>query len=246
MPNVIEIKNLVKRYGHKQVLKNLNFTVPKGEFVALLGPNGAGKTTLLRILSSLSKANYGSIQIGGYSLPHQAASVRQKLGVVSHQPLLYGDLSAEENLYFYSQLYGMVHAGDRISEILTLVGLEKRKKDLVRTYSRGMQQRLAIGRAILHDPEVLLLDEPHTGLDQEASNMLDQLLQQVAIRGRTVVLTSHDLGRVANLASRFDILTKGKIQSSISVDELPKHGLLEYYQDVLSMIDTFEVNKNGT
>jgi len=109
-----------------------------------------------------------------------------------------------------------------------------------------MQQRLAIGRAILHDPEVLLLDEPHTGLDQEASNMLDQLLQQIAIRGRTVVLTSHDLGRVANLASRFDILTKGKIQSSRSVNDLPTHGLLEYYQDVLSNIDTFEVNKNGS
>ena len=246
MSTVIEIKNLVKRFGHKQVLKNLNFSVEQGEFVAILGPNGAGKTTLLRILSSLSKPNFGSITIGGYSLPNQAAAVRLKLGIVSHQPLLYGDLSAEENLLFYSRLYGMEHPQYRIHEILQLVGLEKRKKDMIRTYSRGMQQRLAIGRAILHDPEVLLLDEPHTGLDQEASNMLDRLLGQVATRGRTVVMTSHDLGRVANMASRFDILTKGKIQSSISVNDLPIHGLLEYYQSVLSLIDANAEIKNGT
>ena len=246
MSTVIEIKNLIKRFGHKQVLKNLNFSVQQGEFVAILGPNGAGKTTLLRILSSLSKPNFGSITIGGYSLPNQAAAVRLKLGIVSHQPLLYGDLSAEENLVFYSRLYGMDHPQNRIREILQLVGLEKRKKDMIRTYSRGMQQRLAIGRAILHDPEVLLLDEPHTGLDQDASNMLDQLLEQVATRGRTVVMTSHDLGRVANMASRFDILSKGKIQSSISVNDLPVHGLLEYYQSVLSSIDANAEIKNGT
>jgi heme exporter protein A len=139
----------------------------------------------------------------------------------------------------------MSNPQNRIQEILELVGLEKRKKDLIRTYSRGMQQRLAIGRAILHDPEVLLLDEPHTGLDQDASNMLDQLLQQVAIRGRTVVMTSHDLGRTASLASRFDILSKGKILSSISADELPQHGLLAYYQDTLTSIEKGAENKNG-
>ncbi len=202
--------------------------------MALLGPNGAGKTTFLRILSSLSKPNYGSITICGFQLPSQSAAVRLRLGVVSHQPLLYGDLSAEENLKFYSRLYGLDSPANRIQEILELVGLEKRMNDLVRTYSRGMQQRLAIGRAIIHDPEVLLLDEPHTGLDQDASNILDRILQQVAMRGRTVVLTSHDLARVSNLASRFDVLSRGKIQSSISADQLPEHGLLEYYQSVIT------------
>lgn len=202
--------------------------------MALLGPNGAGKTTFLRILSSLSKPNYGSITICGFQLPSQSATVRLRLGVVSHQPLLYGDLSAEENLKFYSRLYGLDSPANRIQEILELVGLEKRMNDLVRTYSRGMQQRLAIGRAIIHDPEVLLLDEPHTGLDQDASNILDRILQQVAMRGRTVVLTSHDLARVSNLASRFDVLSRGKIQSSISADQLPEHGLLEYYQSVIT------------
>ncbi len=215
----------------------MNFSASEGEFVALLGPNGAGKTTFLRILSSLAKPNYGSIMISGFQLPTQSEHVRQRLGVVSHQPLLYGDLSAEENLKFYSRLYGLHPAKERIAEILNLVGLEKRKSDLVRTYSRGMQQRLAIGRAILHDPEVLLLDEPHTGLDQDASNILDGILQQVAMRGRTVVMTSHDLARVANLASRFDVLSRGKIQATINITELPQHGLLEFYQDVLAASD---------
>jgi heme ABC exporter ATP-binding subunit CcmA len=242
--DVIEVKNLIKRFGHKQVLKNLNFHVEQGEFVAILGPNGAGKTTFLRILSSLSKPTYGTVRISGYLLPGEAAAVRLKLGVVSHQPLLYGDLSAEENLQFYSRLYGMGKSPERISEILQLIGLEKRRKDLVRTFSRGMQQRLAIGRAIFHDPEVLLLDEPHTGLDQDASITLDEILQQVATRGRTVVMTSHDLARVATLASRFDVLSKGRILESILFEDLPTHGLLEFYQEVLSKNGKQENGKN--
>lgn len=244
MALIIEVRNLIKRFGHKQVLKNLNFSASAGEFVALLGPNGAGKTTFLRILSSLAKPNYGTVSLCGFQLPSQSAAVRLRLGVVSHQPLLYGDLSAEENLKFYSRLYGLDAPNVRIKEILELVGLDKRMYDLVRTYSRGMQQRLAIGRAIIHDPEVLLLDEPHTGLDQDASNILDRILQQVAMRGRTVVLTSHDLARVSNLASRFDVLSRGKIQSSISAEQLPKHGLLEYYQSVIAGIGS-ERGKNG-
>ena len=243
MTAVIEVKNLVKRFGYKQVLRKLDSSVQQGEFVALLGSNGAGKTTLLRILSSLSKPNMGEIRISGFYLPAQAAQVRKKLGVVSHLPLLYGDLSAEENLKFYSRLYGLLDFKERIQEILQLVGLHIRKKDLVRTFSRGMQQRLAIGRAILHDPEVLLLDEPHTGLDQDAANMLDQLLQQIATRGRTIVMTSHDFPRVANLATRFDVLYKGKIHSSKLAKDLPEHGLLEYYQSIVKEIEAEGENK---
>jgi heme exporter protein A len=231
---VITASTIIKRFGHKQVLRKLDFSVQQGEFVAFLGPNGAGKTTFLRILASLSKPNYGIVKIAGFILPTQAASVRQKLGVVSHQPLLYGDLSAEENLNFYAKLYGVIDRSERISQILKMVGLEKRRRDLVRTFSRGMQQRLAIGRSIIHDPEVLLLDEPHTGLDQDASNMLDEILTRVATQGRTVVMTSHDLPRVANLASRFDVLARGKIMGSIQASDLPKHGLLSFYESVIN------------
>jgi heme exporter protein A len=230
---MIEVHRLVKRFGQKIVLRNLEFEVTAGEFVALLGPNGAGKTTFLRILSSLSRPTLGMVQIAGYQLPHQAAAVRRRLGVVSHLPLLYGDLTAEENLAFYGRMYGIENLARRSSEVLDLVGLTARRRDLVRTFSRGMQQRLAIGRAVLHDPEVLLLDEPHTGLDQDASMMLDEALRQVAARGRTVVMTSHDLARAADLAGRFDVLSRGVIQASINASQLPQDGLLAFYRQAL-------------
>ena len=165
---MITVKKLVKRFGLKTVLRGLDFHVERGEFVALLGPNGAGKTTFLRILASLSRPTLGDVRIAGYHLPSQAAAVRRRLGVVSHLPLLYGDLTAEENLRFYARMYGLSNADQRVAEVLELVGLAPRRRDLVRTFSRGMQQRLAIGRAVLHDPEVMLFDEPHTGLDQDA------------------------------------------------------------------------------
>ena len=231
---MIEATHLIKRFGPKTVLRNLDFQVAQGEFVALLGPNGAGKTTFLRILSSLSRQTYGEVRIAGYSLPQQAAAVRRRLGVVSHLPLLYGDLSAQENLMFYGRMYGVEHLDQRVAEVLGLVGLTSRRSDLVRTFSRGMQQRLAIGRAVLHDPEVLLLDEPHTGLDQDACEMLDTTLHQVAERGRTLVMTSHDLSRVSDLASRFDVLTRGRIQASVQKADLPSDGLLTFYRLALA------------
>jgi heme exporter protein A len=217
---VIDVRRLVKRFGPKAVLRNLEFHVTAGEFVALLGPNGAGKTTFLRILASLSRPTLGEVRIAGYRLPDQAASVRRRLGVVSHLPLLYGDLTAEENLRFYGRMYSLPNLEARVGEVLDLVGLAPRRKDLVRTFSRGMQQRLAIGRAVLHDPEVMLFDEPHTGLDQDACSMLDTVLRQVAAMGRTVVMTSHDLTRVADLATRFDVLSRGAIRASIQWDAL--------------------------
>ena len=230
---MIEVHRLYKRFGPKTVLRDLEFQVAQGEFVALLGPNGAGKTTFLRILSSLSRPTLGEVKIAGHRLPHQAAEVRQRLGVVSHMPLLYGDLTAEENLQFYGRLYSIPSLQQRIEAILEQVGLLNRRKDLVRTFSRGMQQRLAIGRAVLHDPEVLLLDEPHTGLDQDACEMLDGALKQVAARGRTVVMTSHDLARAQDLASRFDVLTRGRIQASVQVNSLPQDGVLAFYRQTL-------------
>jgi heme exporter protein A len=230
---MIHVRKLVKRFGLKTVLKGLDFQVAQGEFVALLGPNGAGKTTFLRILSSLSRPSLGEIRVAGYRLPMQAAAVRRRLGIVSHQPLLYGDLTAEENLRFYARMYSLPHADQRISEVLDLVGLAVRRRDLVRTFSRGMQQRLAIGRAVLHDPEVMLFDEPHTGLDQDACLMLDTVLRDVAARGRTVVMTSHDLARVAALASRFDVLSRGVITASVQRSEINPDHLLGFYRQAL-------------
>jgi heme exporter protein A len=230
---MIEVRKLVKRFGLKPVLRGLDFQVGEGEFVALLGPNGAGKTTFLRILSSLSRPTLGEVAIAGYRLPDQAAHVRQRLGVVSHLPLLYGDLTAEENLRFYGKMYGVKNLEKRKDTVLEMVGLSHRRGDLVRTFSRGMQQRLAIGRAVLHDPDVMLFDEPHTGLDQDACKMLDQVLKEVAAAGRTVVMTSHDLARAGDLASRFDVISKGVIVASEQHSSIQTNGLLAFYRDAL-------------
>jgi len=230
---MIQVHKLVKRFGAKTVLRGLDFEVAEGEFVALLGPNGAGKTTFLRILASLSRPTMGVVRLASYHLPGQAAQVRLKLGVLSHQPLLYGDLTGEENLRFYGRMYGVEDLDARIAEVLKLVGLSARRRDVVRTYSRGMQQRLAIGRAVIHDPQVLLLDEPYTGLDQDASEMLDEILRLVAAQGRTVVMTSHDLARAAGLAERFDVLSRGVIAASAERAAIPEGGLLTFYQKAL-------------
>jgi heme exporter protein A len=172
--------------------------------------------------------------VAGYHLPEQAAAVRARLGVVSHLPLLYGDLTAEENLRFYGRMYNLPSLESRIQDVLEMVGLEKRRKDLVRTFSRGMQQRLAIGRAVLHDPDVMLFDEPYTGLDQDASSMLDEVLRSVAARGRTVVMTSHDLARAEDLATRFDILSRGSISATAPRSELQMTNLLAFYKQALA------------
>jgi len=227
---MINVRKLIKRFGLKTVLRGLDFQVKPGEFVALLGPNGAGKTTFLRILSSLARPSLGEVHVAGYRLPGQAAAVRRRLGVVTHQPLLYGDLSAEENLRFYGRMYAISDLNQRVNDVLELVGLSARRRDLVRTYSRGMQQRLAIGRAVLHDPDVMLFDEPHTGLDQDACNMLDNVLREVAARGRTVVMTSHDLARTADLASRFDVLSRGVIAASVQREQIDTRDLLAFYR----------------
>ncbi len=239
---MISVKKLVKRFGLKTVLRGVDFHVEAGEFVALLGPNGAGKTTFLRILSSLSRPTFGEVSIAGYRLPAQASAVRRRLGVVSHLPLLYGDLTAEENLQFYARMYGLERPDRRIAQVLELVGLAARRRDLVRTFSRGMQQRLAIGRAVLHDPEVMLFDEPHTGLDQDASAMLDSVLREVAARGRTVVMTSHDLARAADLATRFDVLSRGCIAASVQRAEFDPNGLLAFYREAISNVDSVKRN----
>lgn len=234
MQATIEVQHLVKQFNRKLVLRKVDFKATPGEFVALVGPNGSGKTTFLRILGTLLRPSGGMVMLAGYRLPLQADHVRRCLGVVSHQPLLYGDLSAEENLRFYCKLYGVSNIEKRIAEVLELVGLDKRKRDHVRIFSRGMQQRLAIGRAVLHEPTILLLDEPYTGLDQDACSMLDVVLRRVSADLRTVVMASHDLVRISDLASRFDVLSRGVICASINMDRLSGTNLMTFYKDAIS------------
>jgi heme exporter protein A len=240
LPVVIEARKLTKTFGVNPVLRGLDLDVPRGEFVTLLGPNGSGKTTLLRILGALSRPTAGTIRIGGWELPKEADRVRAQLGVVSHLPLLYDTLTAEENLLFFARLYNLPRAErhDRIEAVLRRVGLWRRARDVVRTYSRGMQQRLAIARAILHDPAVLLLDEPYTGLDQDAAALLDELLREVAIGGRTVVMTTHDLWRGHALADRIVILSRGKLAYDERTSAIDPAALPTLYADVTGAVTT--------
>ena len=230
---MIEIQKLVKTFGHRVVLRGIDLTIGDGDFVTLLGANGAGKTTLLHIVATLSKPTHGDVRINGYRLAESASELRRFIGLVSHKPLLYEDLTALQNLNFYARMYDLVDAEQRIETVLRQVGLFERRTDPVRTYSRGMQQRLAIARAILHNPPILLLDEPDTGLDQHAADMLGQLLRAVGIERRTILMTTHNLERGLSLGNRVVILAKGKIvydvaRQDIEVDQLRT----QYYQHV--------------
>jgi heme exporter protein A len=208
---LIETHALTKAYGWQPVLKKLDVSIERGEFVALLGPNGSGKSTLLKLVAGLSKPTAGLIKVGGWELPHEAAAVRAQIGLVSHKPLLYDNLTATENLRFFCRLYALDDHEGRIKRGLERVGLAKRSADLVRTYSRGMLQRLSIARALLHEPEVLLFDEPYTGLDVDAALTLDGLMREAHSAGHTIIMTTHELERAATLATRAIILSRGVI-----------------------------------
>lgn len=226
---MIKIEGLVKNYGINPVLRQLSLHVLPGEFVTLVGPNGAGKSTLMRIMATLQPATAGDVQIGGWVLPKHSARVRRHIGLVSHQTLLYGDLTAGENLLFYAQLYQLDNAEARVRQALKTVGLATRQRDPVRTFSRGMMQRLTIARATLHEPDVLLLDEPYTGLDQDASLLLDKLLQQEHANGRTILMITHDLVHGLDLCDRVAILNRGKIVCEVKSRETTDAAFLDLY-----------------
>lgn len=201
----------MKQYGLNPVLRGINVQVAAGEFVTLVGPNGAGKSTLMRIVATLLRPDAGEVEIGGWPLSSHAHKVRRHIGLVSHQSLLYQDLTAAENLTFFARLYGLDNEAERVQQALKMVGLRARQRDPVSSFSRGMTQRLTIARATLHEPEVLLLDEPYTGLDQDAVALLDRLLLAEKERGRTVLMITHDLIHSLNVSDRLLFLHNGRI-----------------------------------
>jgi heme exporter protein A len=209
---MITVRGLTKRFGGRPVLRDMQVDIPRGQCLSLIGPNGAGKTTLLRILAGLSRPTRGSVSIAGFDLRAAPEKARQQVGFLSHQPLLYDELTALENLRFFGVMYDVPQLETRIDTLLAQVGLQRRRADLVRTYSRGMKQRLSIARALLHDPQVLLLDEPYTGLDQGAAEMLDGVLAQSITTSHTVVLTTHDLSQGLRFSQRAVILAQGQIR----------------------------------
>ncbi len=207
----IAVDNLIKSFGTFYALRGISLRVHTGECLAIFGPNGAGKTTFLRILSALSGPTSGEVRILGLSLKEKALAIRQQLGVIGHQTFLYDDLTAAENLSFYARLYDVPSPRARAEQLLAEVGLERRANDRVRSFSRGMQQRLAIARAMLHDPGILFLDEPYTGLDQHAAMMLTNWLQKLRSERRTILLVTHDLMQGLAMADRVAVFLQGRI-----------------------------------
>ncbi|HUV81973.1 MAG TPA: ABC transporter ATP-binding protein [archaeon] len=210
---IISIKHLSKTFGNNAVLRDIDLDLETGEFLTIFGPNGAGKTTLIKIISTLISPTAGTVLIEGHDVKESPLEVRQLIGIISHETYLYQDLTARENLKFFGKMYGMPKdkLESRIHELTDQVGLKYRLDDRVGTFSRGMKQRLSIARAILHDPKILFLDEPYTGLDQHAAATFDRILSELDVSDKTQVMVSHDIERGLNLADRIIILYEGKI-----------------------------------
>jgi heme exporter protein A len=207
---LLRARQVEKWYGPHPAVRGVDFALDAGEFLTIFGPNGAGKTTLLRMLSGSLRPTRGEISIAGERMEHGAHGWRRRIGVLSHQTFLYGRLTAAENLRFYGRLYGIDALERRISEMLDQVGLGPRGEEQVHRFSRGMQQRLALGRTLLHDPDLVLLDEPYTGLDPHAAGMLRGVLEHLRDGRRTVVLVTHNLTQGLELADRVVVQAEGR------------------------------------
>lgn len=230
----IEVDHLVKSFGTFYALRGVSLRVGAGECLTVFGPNGAGKTTFLRILSALTRPTSGEVRIHGLSLKENFLMIQRRLGVIGHQTFLYDDLTAAENLWFYARLYEVPSPQERLKQLLAEVGLERRAHDRVRSFSRGMQQRLAIARAMLHDPDILFLDEPYTGLDQHAAMMLTNWLQKLRSERRTILLVTHDLAQGLAMADRVAIFLQGRILWEESSGNIAGEKFQQTYFDLIS------------
>ena len=207
----LQSEDIRKTFGHFTALGGVSLTVKRGEFVALFGRNGAGKTTYLKVAATLVRATHGKLAIEGIDIHQEPEKARRHIGFLSHNTYLYRDLNPVENLRFFGRLYGVPNLEDRIQQLLERVGLQRRKSDPVRAFSRGLHQRLGLARVMLHDPSVILLDEPYTGLDANAVDMLNGLLDEAAAAGKTVILTTHDFDQGIRAATRTVIIDRGKV-----------------------------------
>jgi heme exporter protein A len=213
MPEALALdsRDIEKKFGYSFAVRNISLQIQRGEFVALFGRNGAGKTTFLKIAATLMRPTKGTLAIEGFDIAKQPEEARRRIGFLSHNTFVYRDLSALENLKFFCRLYGVDDSEDRLLGILDGVGLRKRAEDPVRAFSRGLQQRVGIARALLHDPSLILLDEPYTGLDANASQTLNKLLDSAVAAGKTVVLTTHDVDQGLRGATRAVIVDRGAV-----------------------------------
>ena len=229
----IKVRNLRKDFGYFQALDGISFDLNKGEFLTIFGPNGAGKTTLIKILSGLTRPTSGSACVAGFDTLGTDVRFRREIGVISHASCLYFDLTALENLLFYAKLYSLEYPEVKANQAINEVGLKLRRHDRVRTFSRGMQQRLSIARATLHDPSILFLDEPFTGLDLQATNDLKRYLHTLHTDKRTLIMTTHDISCGLEMCDRVAIQSKGKFVLMESLDHIDQQDFDNIYSEAL-------------
>jgi heme exporter protein A len=222
----LRIEGLTRRYGEREALSGVSLSLETDQTLVVFGPNGAGKTTLLRVLASLLRPHAGQVDVLGKSLPDEAWAVRGRVGLLGHEPLLYRELSARENLRFHARLHGV--GEERVEELLAAVRMRERAKEPLRTLSRGMVQRVAIARAVLHDPELLLLDEPRANLDPAASELVEPLIG--ASSGRTRVISSHDPGGGLREADLVLGLRDGRPALLRAAAEVDRNEIAELYR----------------
>ncbi|MBE6464852.1 MAG: heme ABC exporter ATP-binding protein CcmA [Eggerthellaceae bacterium] len=230
----ISVRGVSKVFGTRRALDDISFDVPEGAFVSIFGPNGAGKTTLLRVLATLARPTSGQVVLQGVDTKEEPDQARSLLGLISHAPMVYPDLTAEENLLFYAEMYGVQDPKARVDELLDAVGLAHRRHDAVRTFSRGMTQRVAIARALIHDPRIVLLDEPYSGLDPYAVDVFDSLLSDLQ-GGRTFVMVSHDLKKGLAMCSHALVMAQGQLVSFQAKDEIDAVAFERLYRQVVGM-----------
>ena len=225
----IEVKELRKAFGRTPVLRDLDLSVRWGEVLTILGPNGSGKTTLIKILATLTKPDTGEVQVAGLDLTRAGKVVRRIIGVVTHDTLLYDDLTGRENLKFFARMFGLDRTEERIAAAADRMGVSARIHQRISTLSHGMRKRVSIARALLHDPLILLMDEPESGLDQEALGMLEDVVHDRTNPLRTVVITTHNLERGLALGHRMAILAHGKIAYQESLDSVGTAAVRDAY-----------------
>lgn len=220
---LISLKQAVKTYGYLQALKKVDLDIFQGKFVTIFGPNGAGKSTLLKVLSMQSRLSSGEFLYKGISYKKLSDDFRKHFGIISHQLFLYGNLSAIENLKFYGSLYGIKNPEKKGEELLKQFNIYKQKDDLVRTFSRGMLQRVSIARALIHNPDIIFLDEPYTGLDSFAAEKLSDILKEQLTNNKTIIMVTHNIETGLSLADTVVIMNKGRIvynQQKSSLDTI--------------------------
>jgi ABC-type multidrug transport system ATPase subunit len=221
----ISLIDLTRHYGRRRAVSRVSFSARRGEIVGLLGPNGAGKSTLMGMVATLVSPSSGEVRYGERSAGSGGPALRARIGLLAHELHLYPELSARQNLAFFASLYG-VDAGDRVEKALESAGLADRADDDVSGYSRGMRQRLALERALLHGPRLVLLDEPFTGLDDRAVGIVSDRLQRIAADGAIVVLATHDLDLAEGLVTRMVLIRDGRLIA----DEAAATGLRTRYR----------------